>query len=142
MIGQAGVDLVERMRRSERERRKQWLKPGVRDDFVQQMTLARAAARGTKDPEKLGPDKFAASKASIEEDKDVKTFFFAKSSIDMAKEALIPIVVRRTRNSTQPGGQPVLCIDPYMESTAWIKLMLDEYEAVNAVAQLSQDEKR
>ncbi|CAE7106900.1 unnamed protein product [Rhizoctonia solani] len=59
-----------------------------------------------------------------------RTFFVHQEAIEMAKEELLPIIIRRTGKSKDPSGTEILDLAPYYETIAWSAQREHEMEAV------------
>ncbi|KDN38116.1 hypothetical protein RSAG8_09712, partial [Rhizoctonia solani AG-8 WAC10335] len=59
-----------------------------------------------------------------------RTFFIHREAIEMAKEELLPIIIRRTGKSKDPAGVDIQDLERYYESIAWSAQREHEMEAV------------
>ncbi|KAG8711805.1 hypothetical protein FRC08_015403 [Ceratobasidium sp. 394] len=121
MIGQAGYELGMAMLKSEQTKRSQ-IKRGAQGD-ASESGLRQIERFDTQDPVLAGHLANACAK-------NHRTFFIHRESIDMAKDELMPIIIRRTGRSLDAHGKTVLDIEPYIESVAWCRQQPRELEVV------------
>lgn len=117
-LGEAGQALVENMRVAELDRKKAWKRTGGPSTVSEQI----AAKSG------------ATIKGVLDQDKYLKSAFISQDAINIAKKVVLPVVIRRTGKSKQPDGEPVLSIEPYVQSIVWVSLKQVEWDNVEKVS--------
>ncbi|QRW03486.1 Helicase conserved C-terminal domain [Ceratobasidium sp. AG-Ba] len=145
-IQKAGEKLFDRMHEDVKEASAEW------DDNSAEVIEAAIA----KDVAELQKTEYVGSRpedvARIEQDirfrydsddqlKILKTEFINRGSVEMLREAILPIILRRTGKSQNVSGEPIMTIQPYIEVTAWYKLRVLEKYVVDRVSRRNKEER-
>jgi hypothetical protein len=131
MIGEMGEQLWKRMMDSERDRSKEWeehseeiMEAGAQD------RAGRGAATELPQPDDGGIGHARCRFASEDEQKVLKKVYIAKGAIDVVKQVLWPILIRRTGKSRDPNGNTVLELPPYQTFIVWSPFSPRELEVM------------
>ncbi|KAG9085558.1 hypothetical protein FRC06_003555, partial [Ceratobasidium sp. 370] len=126
MIGNEGAELCVQMLDMQQDRGKHW------DDNTEGLLALMMSKDGKKlsgvlsgaadDSRPTGPPTEACMK-------QYWTLYIAQGSINLAKQVVIPIMIRCSRGSKAPDGQTVLNLPPLVEVVAWSPLRDDELAA-------------
>ncbi|KAG8736724.1 hypothetical protein FRC10_009033, partial [Ceratobasidium sp. 414] len=146
MIGTAGQELHDRIVDEQRDRAREW------DANARTLTAQAAKREGIKlataagalnDEARLDGFLYRAQAKfeSPDQVKILRTSYVMRTSIDMLREAMLPIVLRRTGTSKDPSGKTVLDLRPYQTVTAWAPLRDDEQAELDHINEVhSRDE--
>jgi hypothetical protein len=110
MISTAGYELGMAMLQSEQSRRKQ-----INEETK---VMSKNGAQLLNDADTPAGDCVAERISKIKAKKH-HAFYVQQESIEMVREKLLSIMIRRTGRSQDPDGKPVLDIEPYVESIVW-----------------------
>jgi hypothetical protein len=116
MTGDAGEELWLAMDAAERQRSQEWSANCQHNESTVESTQEA----------KAGINKVLSGKRKAEH----RALFIAQGPIEVAKEMLMPIVLRRTRDSVDPDGKKILSLPPYLELICWIPLSNSEREGM------------
>jgi len=148
MIGRRGVELGLKMERLDRTRARRWDKEG-QDIIADFMADTAKEASGVDDPPGATKEDPASIALIGEGTNGFKNYWIALGAIDAAKKHLVDIMIRRTGSSKRPDGQPVLGLEPFVESVVYIlprefekELMETEMEEEADADGVVDDEKR
>ncbi|KAG9082056.1 hypothetical protein FRC06_005262 [Ceratobasidium sp. 370] len=141
MIGKAGQKLHERMVDEQRNRGKEWAansKTLIAQAAKREGIRAATMAGALNDEERL--DMFLTQAFQKYESPDqikiLKTSYVMRTSIEMLREAMLPIILRRTGTSKDPSGKTVLDLRPYKTVTAWAPLRENEQAELDYINQV------
>ncbi|KAB5587777.1 SNF2-related protein [Ceratobasidium theobromae] len=103
-----------------------------------------AAVGAMDDEERIGAflDQARQKYESEDQEKILKTSYVMKTSIDLLRDAMLPIVLRRSGTSKDPNGNSVLELRPYKMVTAWSPLSEKEQEGLDHVNEVQLEQKK
>ncbi|CUA74686.1 SNF2-related protein [Rhizoctonia solani] len=125
MIGDAGYTLGMSMLKSQQTRRKDYSHQERYTSSSPQPDSDHSSDK-TSNPQ----NEFLAQRIATANATRHRTFFIHREAIEMAKEELLPIIIRRTGKSRDPSGAKILDLEPYHESIAWSAQREHEMEAI------------
>ncbi|KAG8782049.1 hypothetical protein FRC12_021264 [Ceratobasidium sp. 428] len=125
MIGDEGYTLGMAMLNSQRTKRSEQKRS---DAGLSEIDAAELAAGRGDEPEIT--DAVLAERLANENVQRRRVFDIHREAIGMAKELLMPTIIRRTGRSLDYEGKRILDLDPYLESIVWSPQRPHELEAV------------
>ncbi|KAG8736462.1 hypothetical protein FRC10_009304 [Ceratobasidium sp. 414] len=132
LIGPQGVASGAKLEQSEKEAGQKWKDPETVKQFSRLIAKKQLKAEGQDDSEKS-----IAESAEIivnVQKKNLRSFFVSYPCISYLKGLLGSAIIRRGLRDLDPDGQPVLKLEPYVESIVYLVLNDVELEAIKQVA--------
>ncbi|QRW09610.1 ATP-dependent DNA helicase [Ceratobasidium sp. AG-Ba] len=147
LLDEAGVALYDKMRAAESNATKEWddCSAEIIKDAIQDDTNEIAQKEGVEDqPARIAKIRENVVRKYESEDqlKILKSEYVNEESIEMLREAMLPIIVRRTGQSNDPDGKPLLQLRPYKEVTVWSILNEEEEAALDEVNEVHERHKK
>ncbi|KAB5587581.1 SNF2-related protein [Ceratobasidium theobromae] len=146
IIGDAGEELFLALLAEQRARTKQWEENSL--DLIEQAAnkeaMEMAATLGATHNEARIAELLEQARQKYEsEDQErmLKTSYVMQTSIDMLRQDMLPIVLRRSGTSKGPDGNCVLELQPYKIVTAWSPLSEKEQEGLDRVNEVQKEQK-
>ncbi|EUC59169.1 SNF2 family amino-terminal protein, partial [Rhizoctonia solani AG-3 Rhs1AP] len=133
MIGDAGEQLCIDMETTERERTEDWNRNSqeILASMLAELPplVDQTGVSGSSRPTQLSGEQIA----------QYESVYIAQGSIALAEKAMEGVLLRRTRESKDPEGNPVLSLEPYIYIVAHSPLSTVEYDTVLAIENAQVD---
>ncbi|KAG8760733.1 hypothetical protein FRC11_015050 [Ceratobasidium sp. 423] len=147
VLGQKGVVLSERIMESIKDRTRHWDSNSLSiiEKTVLQEAKVEAAEAGISTEEPCFKDlqKKVGLKYENEEQVSIlRSAYISQGAIKMLRKVLQPIIIRRTRQSVDNSGEPILDLPPVQNFTAWSPMAKYERETQQEINQEHQQRKK
>ncbi|KAG8702956.1 hypothetical protein FRC08_003148 [Ceratobasidium sp. 394] len=132
LTGSQGAALGAKLEQAEKDAGKKWKDPNTVKQFSRLIARKRLEVEGREISEKSVED--SAEIILNVQKKNLRSFFVSYPCISHLKGLLGSAIIRRGLRDLDPDGQPVLRLDPYVESIVYLVLSDVEQEAIRQVA--------
>ncbi|KAG8701566.1 hypothetical protein FRC08_004020 [Ceratobasidium sp. 394] len=132
VIGEQGIALGERLDQLEKDAGVMWKDPLIVRQFAQVMAKRQLQVEG-RDVSESSIAEIVEITLNVQK-KNLRSFFVSYPCISHLKVLLGSSIIRRGLRDLDPEGQPVLKLDPYVESVVYVVLNDVERKAIDAIA--------